>query len=187
MRGPNYSPYLGEARAPLGYSHNWETEVGTLAAKSLGRAGDRIRAPKRAVPRTLSAKVLRLGRLSEEFVPAVWVRLALSPRVLSDWPPLAGQSPQRKMNEDPVLGPLAVIGMWDGRVATKLHGRTRLPGGSGMVRSFICDKSTSASCILGKHSQRSAGEQLFPKLARPSFADGIRSVARHLAKGQLMC
>ena len=188
-----YLPHLDRACVLVGYSPSWKAKAVAQAAKGLARAEGHIRAPNPAGPRALSVKILSRNSLPSGFAQAIRFRWAALPRAQSGRLPLVCCL-ARKWSKVQPRKFMAVIGRWQGQLATTLCGQRHMVGGPGAIRRSICENFRAGEleihaprplrpvCSLREHGCNAArgGGRLSPELTRPSSADRPGCAARHL-------
>ena len=105
-------PHSEKACHLLRYNLGWETEAVAHVAIGPARAGGRMGAPKRAVPKALSVRMLRSASMADGFTQATWVSRTFFLRGQSERWPLVRQMPPERMGEDSILKAPAAIGTW---------------------------------------------------------------------------
>ena len=192
-----YLPHLDRACVLLGYSPSWKAKAVAQAAKGLARAEGHIRAPNPAGPRALSVKILSRNSLPSGFAQAIRFRWAALPRAQSGRLPLVVCLARRGSKVQPRKF-MAVIGRWQGQLATTLSGQRHMVGGPGAIRRSICENFRAGEleihaprllrpvCSLREHDCNTArgGGRLSPELTRPSSADRPECAARHFGWGR---
>ena len=187
-----YLPRLAKARISPGRAPRLNTRAAAQAAKGLARTGDRVREPKPAVSGALLFKIASRRPLADPLAQAIWVSWAFLSRAQSERFQLARQLPPGKMDPDSVSEPPAAIGMEKGLLVIKLRRRKRTAGGSGMARRRICHcypdgppeihapQLFCPACSFREiaRTRAGAGEELFPGVTGPDFANRLRSTAR---------
>ena len=128
----------------LRYDLTWQTRCVDFSAKRLAQAAGEVLNLRPAVSSPLFVKILRWKVPSSEFARGVWVSRVLLLREQLKRPRVR-QLPREIVGEYFALKPLAMIGMFKGRLAIRLHRRKRVAGGARTVRGFTRGKRPDGS------------------------------------------
>ena len=149
-----------------------------------------------ALSKSLFLETLNKEPLFDVFVQAGWASWAFLLRALSARLPLVRQLPRGKIEGDPILNAPAVMRKRGGQIAIKLRGRGHMAVGPRIVRKCICEEYAAGSpgirvlqpfcqacpSLVSVLRRSPAGEQLFPGLSGPGFADKLRGATRHFGR-----